>query len=148
MTTKKTKDIVKAHFDALFAADERVEVEELKRGKTPQIPVKEAALDGKAKVWLQYMPTQERARGLSGNAIPWDETGAFLVHVVVASQSKAASDLADEIALAVRDSLRNLTIGDDMDIMDFYGTELAASWGGSVSGESFAVEFETQNVGS
>lgn len=146
MTTKKTKDIVKAHFDALFASDDRVEVEELKRGKTPQLPVKEDALDGKAKVWLQYPPTQERARGLSGNVVPWDEIGAFMVHVVVASQSKAAADLADEVGKTIRDSLRNRTIGEDMDIMDFYGTDLAASWGGSVSGESFAVEFETQSV--
>lgn len=148
MTTKKSKDIFKAHFDALFAGDPRVAVKELKRGKTPPLPVKEADLDGKAQVLIGYPPTKEFPRGMSGNAVPWAEAGAAMIHVVVAGESTAAADLADEVGKTIRDSLRNGSLGpdDDMDIMNFYGTELALAWAGSMSGESFAVEFSTEDV--
>lgn len=147
MTTAKTKNIVKAHFDALFSGDARVSVAELKRGKTPALPVRESDIDGKAYVYLQYPPTMEAPRGMSGNAVPWTETGAVLVNVAVASQSADAAALADEIAKTVRDSLRSQTIGDDMDITGFAGTELGEAWLGNFIGETFAVEFETQDVG-
>lgn len=148
MTTAKSKDILTGHIQGLFDADGRVDVEELKRGKTPKLPVKEADLDDKAKVWIAYPPAKEFPRSLSGGAVPWAEVGAAMIHVIVAGQSKAAADLADEIGKTIRDSLRNGSLGadDDMDILSFYGTELAFEWAGSMSGESFAVEFETEDV--
>jgi hypothetical protein len=146
MTTKKTKDTVRAHFDALFAGDARVTIQELRNIEDPTPPRTESDIDGKATVFLQYPPTKEMVRGIGAANIPWDEVGAFMVHVAVASFSSAAEVLADEISKTVRDSLRNQTIGADTDIGDIFGTDLAHRWGGNFYGESISVEFETQNI--
>lgn len=146
MATKKTKNAVMAHFTALFAGDLRVSVVELRNNIDPTPPRKEADIDGKATLFIDYPPSKEESRALGAPGIPWDETGAFLVHVAVASNSPAAETLADEIALAARQSLRNQTLGGIVDVTGIFGADLARRWGGNFYGESISVEFVTQDV--
>ena len=146
MTTQKTKDIVKAHFTALFAADDLVDVKELARGRTPAPPRSEADIDARIAVYLEYAETREAPTAISGGAVPWEEVGAFTAYVVGAAESAAATARVEDAVRTVKQSLRPMTIGEDMDLLGVLGTTLPFGWRGAFAGESLVVEFETQNV--
>ena len=147
MASRITKEIVTAHFEALFSGDDRVTVRPLRNFSEIEPPRKESEIDGKAVIWLQFPATKEEARGIGAADIPWDEAGAFMFHVAVASLSRAAEALADELAETAKASLRNACLEDRMDIEGLYGSELARRWRGNFYGESVSVAFETQDIG-
>lgn len=143
MATKTTKDILESHFTTLFAADDRVVVRILRNLEAPEQPSKRADLE-KAFLYIQFPATNERPRGFGGVDIPWDERGAFMIYVLVASHSLDA--LADEIHETAKRSLRNKTFDDKLDIEDMFGAEAGPKFGGNWWGVSTAIEFETQDI--
>ena len=145
MPTAKTKDAVVAYLRAAFAGDARVEIKPLRNAENPTPPKSEAELDGKATIYLQFPPTRIARAGI-GPAAPKDEAGVFYVHVLVASHSAPAAALAEAVAKTAADALASKPTDDGVEIFDFLEGDGGSLWGGNFWGESFAVEFETQNV--
>lgn len=150
MTTKITKDIITAHFETLFAAEARVgAVKALRNLEDPEPPRTRADL-AKAWVYLRFTATHEAPRGLPGaNGVPWDEDGAFMLMVLVASRDEDA--LADEIFETAKASLRNVSLKDSggedrIDVIEFFGAEAGPKFGGNFWGVSAAAAFETQDI--
>lgn len=145
MASAKTKNAVKAHFEAAFAGDGRVRVIVLRNQEDPTPAKTEAEIDGKATLYLRFAPTREEARSVGGATIPWDETGAFLVLALVNSFSAPAALLAEEIAKTARDSIRGGTADGVVDVFSIIPGDAGPFWGGFY-GETFSVEFLTQSV--
>lgn len=143
MPTQRLKDIVEAHFVALFAADARVApVVALRNLDAPEPPTSRAA-QGLVYVYLGFPPTQEKAICL-GNDSPFREAGAFMVHVLAAAGSLDA--LVLEIAETAKRSLRNASLGGVIDIEDMFGSDQGFRLGGNWWGESFAVSFSQEEI--
>lgn len=145
MTTRTTKEIIVAHFEALFAGDARVGgVIAARNLEEPEPPRTRAGLE-KAWVWIRFTGTGRSPRGLPGAAgVPWDEAGAFMLMVLVGSNTLDA--LADEIFNTAETSLRDETIGDKLDVINVIGAEAGPKFGGNWWGRAAAVQFETQNI--
>jgi len=123
MATAKTKDSVKAHFEALFAADARVTLKILRNEEKPTPLKKEAEIDGRCSVYVRFSPSREEARSVGGATIPWDEVGSFQVYCLVGANSSPAALLAEEIAKTARDSLRAGTSDAVVDVMGIIEAE-------------------------
>lgn len=140
---KEAKDAIVAHFTALFAGDASVVVRALRNLEDPEPPRTEALL-AKTHLYLAFPPHREAATCLGGPSVSWRESGAFLVYVLVASQTlDAQADAAFETAL---DSLRNLTIGGLVDVRNIFGAEAGARFGGNWWGHSAAAEYEVEDI--
>lgn len=144
MATKALKDAVAAHFAALFAGDARVSIKVLRNLVDPTPPKKEAEIDGRAWLFLQFPPTKQE-RAACGADAPRDEYGAFMVHVAVASNSEEA--LLDEIAAAVVDSLFSLDADSLFDVDEIFEGDAGPKWGGNFWGVSIGVPFDHRAVG-
>lgn len=146
MATKALKDAVQAHFQALFSDDERVSVKVLRNLQNPSAPRKESEIDGRAWVFLQFPPVKKERAAVGGglSKAPWDEVGAFMAHVAVASQSGEA--LLDEIVETVTESLEALDANSVFDVDELYEGDAGQLWGGNFWGVSIGVPFFHPNA--
>lgn len=145
MATPQTKATIRTHFETLFAADiaaGAMTLTVLTNLQDPEPPRTLSALD-QAHLFIGFPPTNEAARGLGGPGLPWDEAGAFMLHVLVGRGEGEAK--ADDVMSRAKQSLRGQTIG-DTDILDMFGAEAGPKYGGNWWGQSLAVAFETQDI--
>ena len=146
MPTKQLKDFVGAHFSTLFAAEitaGSVTVTALRNLEDPSPPRREEDIDGKIHIFLAFPPTRQEGAVLGAGG-PWDERGAFMVHIASASGSGEA--LADEIAEMAAESLRDASLGGAVDIHDIIEADAGPKWGGNFWGISLAVSFHQPGI--
>jgi|GEM_PF-6170625 len=139
MPSKTLKDIVTTHFETLFPETGAVVLKVLRNDENPKQPQSRVDLL-KAHVWLSFPPTQEKAEAIGAVNVPWDESGAFMVHVGVDKYS-GGDDLLDQTVETVRSSLRNISIDESVDIHGFFESDAGDRFDGNWHGQTFAVEF-------
>lgn len=146
MASDTAKAAFDAHFAALFAADisgGSAVLTSLRNLEDPE-PPKTAADLGKTHLFLQYPPHSERASCIGGGQVPWRETGAILLHVLVASGRNDAS--ADALFRRATNSLRNQTIGGRVDIIAMHPADSGHRFGGNWWGKSIAIEYQVEDI--